>query len=771
MTPIRESKIHFSFLIITLAMAAAGWYGCRIPDRQADQTRAVARTHGELGVLADLSNHLADAESGQRDFMLTGQLDYLNFYLLAARGANNDIARFQQATRDNLPRQARASALREQIAAGLDALQKGIDDRKFLSQEAAMKGVVSGRDKAPIDLARQQLDQIVGEEQLLLKQRASNADAAAAITRGALLGTGALAFLLLAIVYGISLKEARQKARLRMAEERAANARREETERLTGIAAAQREAAGTPNLQAVMQGLTERAREITHAVGAATELAEGDDRVCHAACGTMALQLNLRLNPAASLTAQSVESDAVLKCDDTETDERVDRTACRKAGVRSMVAVPLRREGRAIGALHVTSAQPNGFTDQDVAALESIGGMLSAAITSSAAAEALRACQHRLAEVHAAADLGSWEFDRATGQSTWSQGLFRLVGMDHEIAEPDYALITALFATEDGTRLSEAVQRALREGVSYSLDLRQTGSDEEMPRSYHASGWPVRDAQGKITGLAGTFADTTDRKHRSREVEEANTWLAEANAWIAEAQPRLVSQAVQIATQSAELAAQETQLRAANTRLDALETTDGLTGLNSHRIFQERLSEERQRAVRYGTSLSVVLLDIDDFKSFNDAFGHPAGDGVLKRIAGILDSTARASDVVARYGGEEFVLLLPETDSRGAVDTAERIRQAVSSETLEQRAITVSVGAATLDSTTATAASLLKAAETALYQSKTQGRNRVTHIDGTPRLSDGATPQAPTLYIRRFSGKLGEDRPSRRLLDKLDKAS
>ena len=104
---------------------------------------------------------------------------------------------------------------------------------------------------------------------------------------------------------------------------------------------------------------------------------------------------------------------------------------------------------------------------------------------------------------------------------------------------------------------------------------------------------------------------------------------------------------------------QKDQLEETNKELEALATTDGLTGLKNRRTFGEKLTEEHARAVRYHQPLSLLLLDVDHFKQYNDTFGHPAGDVVLRSVAQALGSTARDTDVAARYGGEEFVLILP----------------------------------------------------------------------------------------------------------------
>jgi diguanylate cyclase (GGDEF)-like protein/putative nucleotidyltransferase with HDIG domain len=171
------------------------------------------------------------------------------------------------------------------------------------------------------------------------------------------------------------------------------------------------------------------------------------------------------------------------------------------------------------------------------------------------------------------------------------------------------------------------------------------------------------------------------------------------------------------------------ELSDANARLESLATTDGLTGLVNHRALQEQLKEEHDRAVRHHTPLSILMLDVDNFKPYNDAYGHPAGDVVLRQVAQVLQETARTGDGVARYGGEEFVALLPGADVEEAKTVAERFRHAIETVAWKERGITVSIGAATLAPTTVHPDALLADADTALYRSKYRGRNCVTHAD------------------------------------------
>ncbi|MEP6944379.1 MAG: diguanylate cyclase [Acidobacteriota bacterium] len=156
-----------------------------------------------------------------------------------------------------------------------------------------------------------------------------------------------------------------------------------------------------------------------------------------------------------------------------------------------------------------------------------------------------------------------------------------------------------------------------------------------------------------------------------------------------------------------------------------LSVTDSLTGLLNRRYMDERLLEEVKRSRRHGYPMSFVLLDVDNFKTYNDQFGHPAGDDALKILAQVLRDTLRGADVAARYGGEEFAILLPQTNSDEASVIAERLRANVEAATFPYRAVTISVGVATCYSDLCTNAGLILASDNALYKAKDGGRNRV----------------------------------------------
>ncbi len=227
-------------------------------------------------------------------------------------------------------------------------------------------------------------------------------------------------------------------------------------------------------------------------------------------------------------------------------------------------------------------------------------------------------------------------------------------------------------------------------------------------------------------GIAITSHDISDAKEMEEQIQAQIAQVNEAR--------------VQLELRAEELRHSNLQLESANSQLESLATTDGLTGLKNHRTFQENLASAFERALRYQTPLSVILLDVDHFKSYNDTFGHPAGDGVLKTVAQLLLKASRTADLVARYGGEEFIVILPETETAGALEAAERFRADIESARWTERPVTASFGVATLNLAILDAAALVAEADRALYCAKNGGRNRVRHA------SEGSSPEsAPPL--------------------------
>jgi diguanylate cyclase (GGDEF)-like protein len=184
-----------------------------------------------------------------------------------------------------------------------------------------------------------------------------------------------------------------------------------------------------------------------------------------------------------------------------------------------------------------------------------------------------------------------------------------------------------------------------------------------------------------------------------------------------------------------ELVAKNEELLNVNLVLEQLSITDGLTKLHNHRYFQESISAECKRSLRSAEPLSLILVDIDNFKKWNDRLGHAGGDQILRRLAEILNQSVRETDILTRYGGEEFAILALNTDFDGVVALGEKVRQSVEEENFvtdvpsEKEQLTVSVGVATLHEDRQ---QLFSDADAALYSAKDLGRNRVVASEPDP---------------------------------------
>jgi diguanylate cyclase (GGDEF)-like protein/PAS domain S-box-containing protein len=191
--------------------------------------------------------------------------------------------------------------------------------------------------------------------------------------------------------------------------------------------------------------------------------------------------------------------------------------------------------------------------------------------------------------------------------------------------------------------------------------------------------------------LAGLSIDITDQKYYQDQLEEHQERLQEAVA-----------------------------------KLERISQTDSLTNLTNRGEFDRRLRDEIARAQRYQLPMSLVMIDIDAFKMYNDTFGHPAGDAALVDVAELLRHYARTSDVVARVGGEEFAIIMPTTPLQGAYLASERLRKGIQDHSWTQRPVTISVGIAELNTNAEDAESIMQSADQALYRSKKAGGNRAT---------------------------------------------
>lgn len=241
--------------------------------------------------------------------------------------------------------------------------------------------------------------------------------------------------------------------------------------------------------------------------------------------------------------------------------------------------------------------------------------------------------------------------------------------------------------------------------------------DEAQIRFY--AGAPIMTPAGDAIGTICVMDYT------ARELSERQRAALQTLARQVTAQLELRRTIMQLGKTELEVEDYQHQLELALVQLDRENGLDALTGVHNRRFFDTRLAEEVERAIRYQEPLSLLLLDVDHFKSYNDTFGHPAGDDLLRRLGRQLRGTLRACDVLARYGGEEFAVILPNTSSEQAFPVADRLRQAVEAMPDIHRRVTVSMGVASVDAVSQDGAALVSAADQGLYLAKQQGRNRV----------------------------------------------
>jgi diguanylate cyclase (GGDEF)-like protein len=212
---------------------------------------------------------------------------------------------------------------------------------------------------------------------------------------------------------------------------------------------------------------------------------------------------------------------------------------------------------------------------------------------------------------------------------------------------------------------------------------------------------------------------------------------AELEAARADLELRVQQRTQALVARNEELTRLRLALEMTNQRLKRLVSADALTGISNRRHFDRSLEREIRRTRRDGQPLSLIFLDLDEFKRYNDTFGHARGDEVLRRVAQTLDETfQRGGDFVARYGGEEFAVVLPGVDARRAGLYAERLRRRIwrlaipGASTVADR-VTISAGVATIaPPSIVNAAELLRLADAALYRAKCHGRNRVQSAGG-----------------------------------------
>lgn len=290
----------------------------------------------------------------------------------------------------------------------------------------------------------------------------------------------------------------------------------------------------------------------------------------------------------------------------------------------------------------------------------------------------LRASEARLNMAQRLAHVGSFDRDLVSGQGVWSDELFRILGRQPGIMAPPFDEFLAWVHAEERQAVADFFELGRSTGVGFRLEFRVLRPDGEERWLAMVCDY-VRDAEGRVVRHHGAIMDITER-HRAEE------------------------------------------------GLRQLARTDPLTGLANRRSLLDALGQERERARRFGTPMSIIMADLDHFKAVNDTHGHAVGDRVLRHITGLLQESVRGVDTVGRMGGEEFCILLPQAGLAQGLEVAgrlvERARQTPydlgAGQKLRQ---TVSCGVARFDGSESVD-ELLRRADAALYRAKSAGRDR-----------------------------------------------
>ena len=313
-------------------------------------------------------------------------------------------------------------------------------------------------------------------------------------------------------------------------------------------------------------------------------------------------------------------------------------------------------------------------------------------------AEALLAqsiiAQKRLEMAEQIGHVGHWRIALPDYAVAWSDEIYRIHGVSPETYTPDVQSAVAFYHPDDRQHVTDAIESAVSAVAPFSFQLRIVRPSGEI-RHVESRGVTTAGLHGVASMIFGVFLDVTDQR------------------------------------------AIEAALRLANSKLDEIAHLDALTDIPNRRRFDDELNRTWRLAARVGDVVSVLLIDVDQFKSYNDLYGHPTGDACLKAVSRAIYTVARRpGDVVARYGGEEFAMLLPSTDLEGAILLAERARSAVQAlgiiharSTPGTNVVTISIGVASRaaggPAPVADKDHLIAEADAMLYEAKRLGRNRV----------------------------------------------
>ena len=497
--------------------------------------------------------------------------------------------------------------------------------------------------------------------------------------------------------------------------------------------------------QKMQELLSLGAEQFGLAVGSLARVQNERYQVVQAVAPNNVLQAGMELAVSDTYCAETLRVADVVSFEQAGAAERRNSLAYRDFGLEAYLGTPVRVNGAVWGTLCFAGYQPHPrlFTTGDRELLRLMAQWVGSEIARRQAEDAVKDSEERFRLAITSISEGLIVLDASGVVTLWNSSAEQILGMTRTAMDglrpvnPEFAAVR-----EDGSKFPQGsypLMASLRRGVpqhNVVMGLPRRGVPHEPfpgERLWGEMLWVSVNAKPLFqTGadhpyaVVATFADITEQRRSADQITQ---------------------QMAQIAESAAVLEQRKEQLEEVNRQLETLALHDSLTGIGNRRAFEQRITQEMNQARRYGTPLSVLLLDVDNFKSYNDTFGHPAGDEVLRRLASILREQGRETDFFARYGGEEFIVVLPLTDSTGAMTLAERLRAAVQTAEWTDRGVTASLGAATLLATMEDEHALVSAADQALYAAKAAGRDCVRHALSLSEPGDAAEGDAEPLLL------------------------
>lgn len=314
---------------------------------------------------------------------------------------------------------------------------------------------------------------------------------------------------------------------------------------------------------------------------------------------------------------------------------------------------------------------------------------------------------------------GTWDYDIASGRVLRSEVWYEMLGYEAGMFAEDVLTWEHLIHPDDYPRVMEHFERYTKGEIeNYSIEYRCKTADSRYLWIHDRAKIVSRTKEGTVGRMIGAHENIDDKKRFEEELLQKNKLLEKGN----------LSLEKLLEAKNKELEEKNRDLEEKIEEIRHLSTTDALTKVANRRKFEEELQREMARALRYGSSLSLVICDIDHFKHINDTHGHKTGDTILVELASLLHRNLRINDFIARWGGEEFAIIFPETTAAQGEKITEKLRVLVA-ESLFLGGLTISCSfGLTQLRPKDTSDTFFSRADTMLYKAKTNGRNKVETI-------------------------------------------